>query len=196
MNDTELARYHDEKGEKCVVTVDDYNQYLADDDKEAIACFVFNRLYSRYIKPYKYEKKKYKREYKNGFSMMASYCLLIETLQSFKNGWAHSNRRSEQAFKDFFKNNIHFQELNNQGSEIYKKIRCGILHQGETTGGWKITRESRVLVENKTINAYKFGNRLEMCLLDYRCELLKAEWDSEVWDNLRTKMRKILHHCT
>ncbi|MCU7830634.1 MAG: hypothetical protein KZQ85_16370 [Candidatus Thiodiazotropha sp. (ex Myrtea sp. 'scaly one' KF741663)] len=195
MNNIELARYFDESGKKCIVTVRDYNSYLADDDKEAIACFVFNRLYSRYIKPYKYEKKKFKKEYKNGFSMMASYCLLIETLQSFKNGWAYSNRRSEQAFKEFFTNNAHLHELNNKGSDIYKNIRCGILHQGETTNGWKITRESHHLVQGKTINAFKFGNQLEKCLGDYRTTLNRAEWDSEAWDNLRTKMRKIIEHC-
>jgi hypothetical protein len=201
MKNIELARYFDESGNKCTVTVSDYSTFLADDDKEAIACFVFNRLYSRYIKPYKYESEKFTKEYKNGFSMMASYCLLIETLQSFKNGWTDSNGRSEQAFKEFFSNNAHFQELNGKGSKIYKEIRCGILHQGETANGWKITRDSRgrvdgkTLVDGKTINAVEFGNRLEKCLQDYRATLNRAEWDSELWDNLRTKMRKIIDHC-
>lgn len=195
MNNIELARYYDERGNKYIVTVDDYHKYLVDDDKENIAFFVFNRLYSRYIKPYKYNKHKYKKEYKNGFSMMASYCLLIETLQSFKNGWAYSDRRSEQSFKEFFKDNPHFPELQNKGSDIYKYIRCGILHQGETTNGWRITRKGKKLIEENTIDAFKFGGRLEKCLQDYRTTLSTSEWDSETWDNLRTKMRKIIEHC-
>ncbi len=172
------------------VTIKKYNELIENENKIELTEFVYNRLYSRYIRPFKYIKK----EYKNGFSMMASYCLLIETLQSFKNGWGDTKEKSKEAFRQFFENNDKFDSLNNRGEEFYYKIRCGILHQGETTGGWKIRRDGE-LVENKTINATKFGMKLEETLKEYREELKKSDWDSEILDNFRVKMRKIIKNC-
>lgn len=198
MNEIHLARYFDQEQRKLItVTVQDYQSYLEEKDKAKIAAFIKNRLSSRYIVPYKFENDEFKSQYKNGFSMMASYCLLIEALQSFINGWGDSNRRSQLAFEEFFKNNAHFQELDGRGKEIYKNVRCGILHQGETANGWKITREGTALYVEKErkLDAVLFGQRLENSLSDYSESLQNSEWDSEVWDNFRTKMRKTLSHC-
>jgi hypothetical protein len=190
----ELARYFD-KGVKTIITIKRYNEFLDLQDKEAIANMIYHRLHARYIKPFLFEDKKFKKEYKNGFSIMANCCLLIETLHSFKNGWGDSNRRSGQAFKDFFQQDKHFHELKLKGSEIYVNIRCGILHQGETSGGWKIDRNNTTLVDGKTIHSITFLKRIEQSLDDYTGSLRKEKWDSEVWDNFRTKMRKIISNC-
>jgi hypothetical protein len=193
-----LASFYDDEAKKIVaVTISDYSKMISAKDKERIASFVYNRLFSRYIRPYSFNCLEYKRKYKNGFSIMASLCLLVETLQSFKNGWGDSDRKSEKAFKEFFSDNPHFKELNGKGSIIYKNIRCGILHQGETTGGWKITREGKRLYDNRThtLDAVLFAKRMENSLSDYYKGLVTSEWDSEIWDNLRTKMRKIIQHC-
>ena len=166
-------------------------------DKDRIAYFVFNRLFSRYIRPYSLNNRDDKSKYKNGFSIMASLCLLVETLQSFKNGWGDSDKKSGKAFEEFFNNKLHFKELKQKGSIIYKNIRCGILHQGETTGGWKITREGQKLYDNKTntLDAVLFAERMELSLSDYSKSLIASEWDSEIWDNFRTKMRKVIQNC-
>ncbi|MEH0153655.1 hypothetical protein V6R21_05875, partial [Limibacter armeniacum] len=75
-------------------------------------------------------------------------------------------------------------------------IRCGILHQGETTGGWMINRDpKKELLEAKTINATKFADELDKKLNSYKEELEKSDWDSEVWDNFRTKMRAVIKNC-
>ncbi|CAA6820651.1 MAG: Unknown protein [uncultured Sulfurovum sp.] len=174
------------------ITISKYNDFLRRKDKDAIADFIYNRLYSRYIKPFEFDDYMYKEMYKNGFSMMASFCLLIETLQSFKYGWGDSNRRSGQLFQDFFKDNSDFGDLKNRGSDIYKHIRCGILHQGESTGGWEISRKDKELLEDKTIDAVRFGKILEKSLLEYKTLLESEAWDSEIWDNFRTKMRRII----
>ncbi len=198
MDKIELARYFDiDRKELAIVTVRDYQRYLEEKNKDKIANFIFHRLSSRYIVPYKFNNDDFIEKHKNGFSMMASYCLLIETLQSFINGWGDSDRRSKKAFEDFFKNNQHFKEMNSLGQEIYKNVRCGILHQGETKGGWKITREGKSLIEpnNKRLDAVLFGKNLENSLTDYSNNLRISEWDSEVWDNFRTKMRKTISHC-
>jgi len=88
--EVELARYYDENKKEVVpITITDYNKFIVDKYKEKIADFIYNR----YIKPFEYDDATYREQYKNSFSMMANYCLLIETLQSFKNGWGDSNRK-------------------------------------------------------------------------------------------------------
>ncbi|RXJ96672.1 hypothetical protein CRU94_00735 [Arcobacter sp. AHV-9/2010] len=132
--------YYDLLDDKKHITVKDYNDLVTKKNKYKLADFIYNRLYSRYIKPFEYDEDTYKKEYKNSFSMMASFCLLIETLQSFKQGLKNTNNQSRKTFENFFKDNDIFQEFKNQGKKIYYKIRCGILHQGETTGGWILRR--------------------------------------------------------
>ncbi len=198
MDNIELARYYDDEKDRIItITVSDYNKLISDKDKEGISNFIYNRLFSRYIGPYSFDSCEYQKKFKNGFSMMANLCLLIETLQSFKNGWGDSDRRSKMAFNQFFYNNAHFEELNKSADLIYKNVRCGILHQGETTGGWKVTREGGSLYDNctNTLNAVIFAERIEKSLSDYRECLNDSDWDSEVWDNFRTKMRKVIQNC-
>jgi len=188
----ELARYSDENNEEIIVTVSSYRDMIANKNRNALADFIYGRLHSRYILPFE----EYGSINKNGFSMMANYCLLVETLQSFINGWGDSNRQSLLAFKQFFTDNPNFPELENKGQEIYKHIRCGILHQGETTNGWRITRKASVLVdeENKKIDAFLFGERMKKSLESYRDTLKLKEWDSMEWDNFRVKMRKVIEN--
>ena len=64
---------------------------------------------------------------------MANCCLLIETLQSFKNGWEDSGNKSALAFRQFLSTEKNFEVFLNKEQEFYANVRCGILHQGETT---------------------------------------------------------------
>lgn len=73
----ELARYYDDLRNLRIVTIQNYLDYINTQNKEEIANFVFQRLHSRYLKPFKFNDEKYKNEYKNGFSIMANCCLLI-----------------------------------------------------------------------------------------------------------------------
>lgn len=199
MDQVELARYYDEaKGCIVTVTVSDYKRMIKQKDRDGISDFIFNRLFSRYIKPYCFDNCEYQEKYKNGFAIVANLCLLIETLQSFKNGWGDSERRSKKAFEQFFSNNARFTEFNQKAASIYKNLRCGILHQGESTGGWKITRKGQNFYDSQTatLDAVIFADRMRMALEDYRESLRNSDWDSEVWDNFRTKMRKVIHNCT
>lgn len=194
----ELSRYFDDSQSKTVIiTIDSYKKLVDNQNKDSIADFIYYRLYSRYLKPFSYKSEEFIENYKNGFSIMANCCLLIETLQSFKNGWGDSDRRSGKAFKDFFSTDKNFDDLKSKGVEIHKNVRCGILHQGETTGGWRINRSSKDLFNEKTksLNAFKFAKLLEKSLSDYKEELKKEKWDSATWDNFRTKMRKIISNC-
>lgn len=190
--DQKIILYYNPTGKN--ITVGKYNKLLEEKNKKEIANFIYNRLYSRYIKPFEFDDKDYKIEHKNGFSMMANACLLIETLQSFREGLGDSNGKSGSLFKNFFEANNNFEIF--RSNNFYKDVRCGILHQGETTGGWKINRKKKTpLLDDTNINANKFIKELEKSLRTYRVCLKKEAWDSETWDNLRTKMRTIIKNA-
>jgi len=79
-----------------------------------------------------------------GFAVLSLSCLLIETLQQFREGKAQTPRNksgryfiqflTETSFKNFF--------TKNSAKMFYDQFRCGILHQGE------VKEESRVLIRN------------------------------------------------
>lgn len=83
-----------------------------------------------------------------GFSIMSIVCLLIETLEQFWNGNLETSRdivnteickytSGTFAYHSFFQRNIVLSQFFNttEKAEIfYSKIRCGLLHQGQTKG--------------------------------------------------------------
>jgi hypothetical protein len=82
-------------------------------------------------------------------------------------------------------------------SSFYKHVRCGILHQGETTGGWHIHRKNELFNTNtKHINATAFHDALEVSLEEYCSTLKSSDWSQDVWKNLRKKMKTICDNCT
>jgi len=180
------------------VTDKNYKQYEKYKNKHAIAKMIFNRLYGRYLKTFAFSDKKFKNEYKNGFSIMANCCLCIETIQSFKNGWKETPRgNGNAAFECFFKDSDNFGLKLFVGINFYKNIRCGILHQGETTGGWRVRRDGELLdIENNTINSILFLNEIKRALRSYTDKLESSEWDSKIWNNCRKKIKNIINNCS
>ena len=176
------------------VTVKKYKELVSKQDKKEIAQFVFERFHERYIAPLKSIPKKKK----NGFCIMANCCLMIEALESFYKGWKDTSKRgdSSKAFEKFFERVEEFRDLKDRYSEFYKHIRCGILHQAETTGGWKIVRSGPLFdTESLKINATKFLNILEKYLKMYRDSLIDNNWNDPIWKNLRKKMDIVIKNC-
>ncbi len=177
------------------VTIAEYKEMKANKDKKAIAEFIKERFTERYIRPLRIGSKK-----KHGFCTMAICCLMIETLESFWQGWRNTRGKSREAFISFFK------RCQKDGLELgifapvaecfYKGVRCGILHQGETTHGWLILRRGPLLnCCTKIINATKFHNELENALRHYIKTLKESDWEDEIWRNLRKKMDAIIDNC-
>lgn len=194
-----ILAYYFDKGRQVDLTDKDYSGYLKLKDlkirKAQIADLIFYRLHGRYLKPFQFPSTNYRKEFKNGFSILANCCLLIEAIQSFKNGWDETpDRKGKEIFENFLSKNKTLSVLANKN--FYKNVRCGILHQGETTGGWKITRENKKIfdVKSLTIDANIFAEEIEKVLRKYIKTLKAEEWDSEVWDNCRVKMRKIINN--
>lgn len=184
------------------ITVAVYENWVSDKakgkDKDKIADLIVNRLLRRYIKPFEFDDAEYKNAYKNGFVMLASYCLLIETIEGFYRGW--EKNKSEMAFLKFFTRDSNFKEFatGDLPTMFYKNIRNGILHQGETDGGWLITRrEGDPLLgrDPYCVNATKFGELLKRSLDDYRMLLKNSNWDDQIWVNARCRMKVAISNC-
>ena len=105
---------------------------------------------------------------------------------------------SKKAFAQFFARDSRFADFRGLGAGFHKHVRCGILHQGETTNGWRITRKNDAPLldlQAKTIHAEKFLIRLDSSLRDYCHTLRKSDWNSEPWSKCRYKMNAIIENC-
>jgi len=177
------------------VSIAEYEQMETEKNKVGISDFVFKRLSERYLIPLE----KVPLKFKNGFSLMANACLLIETYESFRQGWDSTSSNERRPFESFFNREDRFKDFKNEYSrDFYLNVRCAILHQGETKNGWLIKREIDTPIFNKpekTINATKFFKALRKSLEAYRDLLIVSDWDSEVWDNCRKKISFIIENC-
>lgn len=183
-------------------------------NKKEIANLVFHRFYDRYLKIFffnqpcqkKYVKKdkeetlnQFNTEFKSGFIIMASCCLVIESISTFILGLNEVNKPGSEVFESVFKKakdyNNPLQVFSKQ--PIYSNIRCGILHQGETYGKFKLTRNKKAELYNKSgkkINATLFVKALNDFLKSYQKELETEDWNSEIWKNCRNKIGFIIEN--
>src|SRR5580693_3705542 len=125
--DTVLINYPDE------IKVDEVELLLCRNDSKAkkrLVHVIYHRLNNRYVRPLD----KIPEKMRSGFLTMAAACLMIEALQSFREGREYTIKRGagEKCFAKFFSENEAFEPLRPYSSNFYSKIRCGILHQAET----------------------------------------------------------------
>lgn len=157
-------------------------------DRNAIANFLVERFTERYLDPVQAPPAK-----KNGFTIMAVSCLMVESLESFRRGWKDTHRKSEQAFSSFFSHWPQFADFHPVSADFYRHVRCGILHQAETTGGWRIVRTGPIR-NNTIINATKFSASLRQVVDEYAYSLRTESWESETWRAFRKKMDAVCHN--
>jgi len=181
--DTELAKDF---------TVRDYEKACKchPPDRNAIAEAIRRRFTERYVAPAQAKSR-------HGFTMMAVSCLMIEALESFRQGWENSSNRSKSAFCFFFDTSKPFVAFLGHAQLFYTHIRCGILHQAETTGGWRIRRDRSPLFDTAelTINADRFLDALVEVLSGFCDGLKTADWDGPEWVRVRKKLNAIVREC-
>ena len=151
--------------DKTAITVRDYSQMVRAKDQAAIANLIRLRFSERYLDPAMDNPKR------NGFAILAICCLMVEALESFRNGWKKTRGVSGEAvFAGFFKEYDEFKDLRPVASDFYTHIRCGILHQAETTGNWRVHRKSPLYSKEggvSRLSASEFGTRLRDALHRY-----------------------------
>ncbi|WP_419146833.1 hypothetical protein [Pseudoalteromonas 'SMAR'] len=171
---------------------EDWQELKGSQDKAQIITVLRHRYSERYFEPFK------KNESKHGFSMMAVSCLVIESLISLKHGWKKTNKPGRVIFEEFFSTSQHLTDFTGLGADFYQHIRCGILHQAETTGGWRIRRGCSlplVCSDTKVIHATKFLNRLEKEFENFLTELGGQEFASPQWSKVVRKIDHIVANC-
>lgn len=176
-------------------TVAKYNHLVKQCDRSEISKLFLERFTERYFAPIDSAP----REKKHGFCTMAISCLIIEALESFFNGWENTRARGrgEDAFRRFFHRTNGLAVLVPHAHDFYWHVRCGILHQAETTGGWHIRRSGPLFSERSlTVNATKFHGCVEESLRAYAHDLEVSGWDEEIWVNFRKKMKQVCENCS
>lgn len=172
-------------------TVRDYKAARDAEQRTRIAEGIRRRFTERYISSVS------KGPNRHGFTMMAVSCLMIEAFVSLQRGWKDSNGQSAAAISSFFDDADLFKEFRGHGRAFYKHVRCGILHQAEATGGWKISRKGPLFDPGtNAVNAVRFLKNLQSVLDDFCDGLKTAPWDCPEWKNVRTKMNIICENCT
>lgn len=125
--------------------------------------------------------------------MMAVSCLVIETLESFYEGLPDTRNRSAEMFRSFLRRETPLKLFGGGRDWFFTDIRCGLLHQGEVRGGWRIRRSGLLLdQENRTINAEAFVRTLSGEIARYAQAL---ELDDLVWSNFKNKMKAVCENC-
>ncbi|MBI1887664.1 MAG: hypothetical protein HYS19_04735 [Nitrosomonadales bacterium] len=170
------------------VTVAQYLILEQAGNREALGRFIQERFNERYLRPVEASQEKH------GFTMLAIGCLAIETLESFYQGKANTKGESEKMFNGFFSRDTPFKVFAGNNGWFYKNIRCGILHQAETRGGWRVLRTGPLLdASQKTINAARFCQELRKAVAYYAKQI---ESDDSCWQNFQKKMRAICDNCS
>lgn len=92
-----------------------------------------------------------------GFAVVNLQCSLIETIESFINGWKYDtfsnswfkikgekiNLSSKEIFNSFFANRKPFSEnMNISGENFYRHVRCALLHETQTKDNWQVRRDT------------------------------------------------------
>lgn len=177
------------------VTVQQARQWVIDKDenaKNSLVDLIHHRFYNRYVKHIK--------EIDSGFLKMAVSCLMIETLESFRQGKKDTKGKGVglKMFKDFFNYEEKiFPGFKEIASEFYSSIRCGILHQAETTNAWRILRDDSIILDktNRTVNAVRFVEALDKSLDNYVSSLKESDFNSAIWKHAIFKIEDVCENC-
>ena len=173
------------------ITVRKYREMVRLRNRTQISELVQRRFEERYLNPVLGSRAPH------GFAILAVCCLMVEALESFRQGWTSTKGkgRSEAAFCGFFQAHDEFRDLRPVAYEFYRAVRCGILHQAETTHGWRVHRErGRLIIQDGAIHwisASEFAQGLKGVLETYGKTLKTADWQSPIWVNTRRKLQSI-----
>ena len=127
-----------------------------------------------------------------GFTVLAIDCLLIETLQAFREGLVDTRRKGERTIKNFLTQRPLFAEYFDDAlaGRFYDEYRCGILHQAEIKNDSLVWSEGELVFLWKgkmIINRNEFHSRLKTELNRY-LEALQRNSEKDLRRNFRKKM--------
>jgi len=148
-----------------------------------------------------------------GFAMMALCALLVETIQSYRDGLPTTYARElgrlrnssrvppaykipltlqangKITFQRFFRaNKDTFGSLS--GARFYRNIRNGLLHQAQTKAGWTLWKRGFRVWDAKQKKIFRddFAEALETSFEAYLAILQKSNWNCRLWTNATRKI--------
>lgn len=127
-----------------------------------------------------------------GFSIMAILCTLIEALETFYDGLCYKydkprknheygNGKSEKMFVNFLSKREPFKQVFDEplAKEFYKNIRCPLLHEAATRGGWVIRIDTDSLIKKDidkiVLNRKLFLDYMKKYIEDYKNILITSK---------------------
>lgn len=132
------------------------------------------------------------KERRWGFAVLAIDCLLVETLEAFRQGLTDTRQRSKElsvsfltkrnAFKPFFTEKL--------ATRFYYEFRCGLAHNAQVFGTGRVWSIGPLLAldgDRITVNRTAFHQALLAELQEY-LDALQAGVDMTLRQNFRTKM--------
>lgn len=130
-----------------------------------------------------------------GFTVLAIDCLLMETFQAFRDGELDTRYKSRKMFRRFLTQRPSFQADFNieRADAFYENVRCGVLHQAEVRGGWRVWAFGPLLAPVANvfrINRTEFHRRLVVEFESYKTDLLNGT-APDLRENVRIKMDHI-----
>jgi hypothetical protein len=186
-----------------------------------LVSFIRARHGERFFKPIKQLRESQGNDQGYGFAIMALCSLLVETIQSYREGLPTTHQgelnclikrqsmlqvpasyripiglkvKGAAVFEKFFSDfSSLFPHVN--GEEFHRSFRNGLLHQGQTKNGWVI-RSSAASIwdeETKIVDRNAFSLRMEEAFELYVGELGKEKFSHSVWQNAARKLWWLAH---
>jgi len=182
-------------------------------EKALLIQFLKRRYEERFLNPIQTLRSAPKNSHGCAFAVMALCSLLIKTMQCYRQGFPTTFQpefdelkksikvpseyhlpkveSGREVFKGFFSHPAHRVLFCGVDGEIfYNNIRNGIVHQGQTKGGWRIEKGQTQLWngQDRIVDSDQFASALESAFNLYIDELSKAKWDDKVWKRARRKI--------
>lgn len=169
-------------------SVAQYRQMRDADDRIGVGRLLSQRFNERFFSP------ALDASVRSGFTQLAIACLVIETLECFYQGKPNSAGNSRKFFNTFLaRHDVLSMLAQGRPDWFYYDVRCGILHQAEVVGGWRIWRKGNLVdVESKTINAKLVITELKNAVAVYVEQLLV---DDALWQNCCLKLNAVCDNC-
>lgn len=134
-----------------------------------------------------------------GFAILAIDCLLIETMQGFREGIVDHTGQSGRLVRTFLSQclSVFFDDgakMASKAGAFYERCRCGLHHSGQTDGDFRV-RRSGPLIEFKqndaiVVNRTAFHEALKREFDAYCAELMDSS-KMELRANFRIKLNAI-----
>jgi len=128
-----------------------------------------------------------------GFAVLALDCLLVETLEAFRQGLTDTRKKSKRLCVEFLTERTAFKQFfpsKDIAERFYNEFRCGLAHNAQVFGTglvWSIGPLLRLDGNQMTVNRTAFHQALLAELKEYLTEL-RIGRNAVLRSNFRTKM--------